>query len=241
MEDMDRRAVGALIAALRKESRRTKKELAEKLYVTEKTVSKWERGLSLPDQALLLPLADALGISVAELLQGRRSENAAPSEKERAARLSPEEVRRRRRIWKRRFLLCIAITAAETACLLLAGIPGVQVLRDLGLLEGLVLLFGAYFCFGPKEVLPDYYDENKICCYSDGIFRMNVPGIALNNRNWPHILRGCRIWLLAVPVIAPPVYLLAVKILNPWLWMVAAMAMIFSIFIPVAAAGRRYA
>ena len=242
MKDMDRRAVGALIASLRRERGWTQKELAEKLYVTDKAVSKWERGLSLPDQVLLLPLAEALGISAAELLRGERAESTVQTEKKKAvARLSREEIQRRRRVWKRRFFLCIAVAAAEIVCLLLLGVPGTQILRDLGLLEGLMVLFGAYFCFGAKEVLPDYYDENKICCYSDGIFRMNFPGICFNNHNWPHILRSCRIWLLTVPVIAPPVYLLAVRILNPWLWMLAAMAMIFSIFIPVAVSGRRYA
>ena len=111
----------------------------------------------------------------------------------------------------------------------------------MALVEGLCLLFGGWLCLFARDVLPGYYDQGKISFYADGPFRMNLAGVHFNNRNWPHILRGCRIWLLTVSVIAPPVYLLAVQILNPWLWMLTAMAMIFSIFIPIAVSGRRYA
>lgn len=48
----------------------TQKELAEKLHITDKAVSKWERDLSCPDIALLSPLADILGVTVSELLSG---------------------------------------------------------------------------------------------------------------------------------------------------------------------------
>ena len=51
----------------------TQRELADRLYVSDKAVSKWERGLSLPDVALLIPLGDCLGVSVTELLRGERT------------------------------------------------------------------------------------------------------------------------------------------------------------------------
>ena len=60
----------------------TQKDLAAKLGVTDKAVSKWERDLSCPDIALLVPLADALGITVSELLSGQRQTSEA---EERAA------------------------------------------------------------------------------------------------------------------------------------------------------------
>ncbi|MBQ9165795.1 MAG: helix-turn-helix transcriptional regulator [Oscillospiraceae bacterium] len=65
---MDAAAVGTRIAALRKEKGLTQKQLAEQLHVTDKAVSKWERGLNFPDLALMEPLAQALGITVVELL-----------------------------------------------------------------------------------------------------------------------------------------------------------------------------
>ena len=59
---------GEKISALRREKGLTQKELAERLNVTNKAVSKWERGKNFPDLTLLPPLADALGTTVSELL-----------------------------------------------------------------------------------------------------------------------------------------------------------------------------
>ncbi len=69
---MNAAKTGALIASLRKEINLTQKDLAEKLLVTDKAVSRWETGKGFPDTALLEPLAAALGISVGELLAGER-------------------------------------------------------------------------------------------------------------------------------------------------------------------------
>ena len=71
--EIDKEKFGAFLARLRKEKGLTQKELAERLFVSDKAVSKWERSLSLPDVALLLPLADCLGVSVTELLRGART------------------------------------------------------------------------------------------------------------------------------------------------------------------------
>ena len=51
---------GALIAQLRKEQGLTQKQLAEQLHISDRTISKWERGSGFPDVSLLEPLADAL-------------------------------------------------------------------------------------------------------------------------------------------------------------------------------------
>ena len=69
---MDTNAVGCFIAELRKQKGYTQKELAEKLAVTDKAISRWETGKGLPDTSLLKPLSDVLGVSVGELLAGRR-------------------------------------------------------------------------------------------------------------------------------------------------------------------------
>ena len=61
---------GAAIRALREKRGYTQKELAEKLSVSDKAVSKWETGRGLPDITLLEPLAKTLGVSVTELLSG---------------------------------------------------------------------------------------------------------------------------------------------------------------------------
>ena len=67
---MDTRKTGLFIALLRKQQGLTQAELAEKLGVTDKAVSRWETGRGFPDVGLLEPLAAALGTSVTELLAG---------------------------------------------------------------------------------------------------------------------------------------------------------------------------
>ena len=68
---------GALIAQLRKEQGLTQKQLAEQLHISDRTISKWERGAGFPDVSLLEPLADALHCSVVSLLEGRLVEEPA--------------------------------------------------------------------------------------------------------------------------------------------------------------------
>lgn len=70
---MDNASTGRLIRELRRERNLTQRELAAQLHVTDRAVSKWERGLCAPDIALLEPLSAALGCSVLELIAGERS------------------------------------------------------------------------------------------------------------------------------------------------------------------------
>lgn len=66
-----KKTLGALIARTRKEKGMTQLELAEKMGVTDKAVSKWERDLSCPDVSSLPALAQVLGLSLEELMQGQ--------------------------------------------------------------------------------------------------------------------------------------------------------------------------
>ena len=70
---MDAQKTGTLIARCRKERNMTQAQLAARLHVTDKAISKWERGAGLPDIHLLEPLSQALGVSLVELVQGQRS------------------------------------------------------------------------------------------------------------------------------------------------------------------------
>ena len=69
---MDLIKIGKFIANLRKERNITQEELAEKLFITDRAVSKWERGISLPDADKMLDLCNILNINVNELLNGER-------------------------------------------------------------------------------------------------------------------------------------------------------------------------
>lgn len=66
---MKKKTLGMMIAALRKENGMTQLELAEKMGVTDKAVSKWERDISCPDVNTIPKLAEVFGISVDELMQ----------------------------------------------------------------------------------------------------------------------------------------------------------------------------
>ena len=72
---MNTYVTGATIKALRESRKLTQAELAEKIGVSSKTVSKWETAKGLPDISLLQPLAQALGISVIELMNGQQITN----------------------------------------------------------------------------------------------------------------------------------------------------------------------
>ncbi|MBU5668861.1 helix-turn-helix domain-containing protein [Peptoniphilus sp. MSJ-1] len=67
---MNQYVTGLMIKELREKNKMTQKELAEKLSVSDKTISKWERGNGYPDITLLEPIADAFSVSVSELISG---------------------------------------------------------------------------------------------------------------------------------------------------------------------------
>lgn len=68
---------GSLIFGLRKEKELTQKQLADMLHVSDKTISKWERGLGCPDVSLLPDLSDVLGVNIEQLLLGDMEFNSA--------------------------------------------------------------------------------------------------------------------------------------------------------------------
>lgn len=73
-QNMEAKKFGQFIAGIRKEKKMTQTELAGKIHVTDKAISRWERGLGFPDIQTLEPLAQALGISVLELMRSERQE-----------------------------------------------------------------------------------------------------------------------------------------------------------------------
>jgi len=138
---MDKTQFGAFVAQNRKELGWTQKELAEKLHVTDKAVSKWERGLSYPDVTLLEPLAAAFGMGVTELVSCKRGEpSPAPAEwaewekppKEEARPeeaavqalldISGESLHTERKRGRRRTVLLAALAVLLLAALAVAGI-----------------------------------------------------------------------------------------------------------------------
>ena len=72
---MNQEKIGLFIAKCRREKNMTQEDLAEKLGVSNKSISRWENGRTMPDISLFEPLCDALNISINELLKGERIEN----------------------------------------------------------------------------------------------------------------------------------------------------------------------
>ena len=69
---MDQERIGKFILELRKEKKMTQQELADKIGVTDRAISKWENGRGMPDLSLMKPLCDELGISINELISGEK-------------------------------------------------------------------------------------------------------------------------------------------------------------------------
>lgn len=67
---MDAQKTGSFIAEKRKEKNMSQRELADYLHITDKAISKWERGLSFPDITILIPLSEVLNVSLYDLLTG---------------------------------------------------------------------------------------------------------------------------------------------------------------------------
>ena len=249
--EIDKERFGAFLARLRKERGLTQKELARRLFVSDKAVSKWERAQSLPDVALLLPLADCLGVSVTELLRGERTAGETlPAEEVEALvgsalRLTEAQRAAERRIggrWKLACLLCALAGAGETAALRALGFSWAELGYTVLLVEGLCLVFALWLCFWVRERLPAYYDENRIGFYSDGVFRLNLPA-RLNNSNWPHVLKAMRLWLLGSMAAFPAVWG-ALHALRPaWsalLDLPLVLGFCLGLFVPAVAAARKY-
>lgn len=72
---MDCSKVGELILSLRKEKKMTQRQLADALNISDKTISKWERGLGCPDVSLLRELSEVLGVNIEKILLGNLKAN----------------------------------------------------------------------------------------------------------------------------------------------------------------------
>ena len=155
----------------------------------------------MPDISLLVPLAEQLNVTVAELLQRRRVEEEQRFTREetedlirKALTFSAEPPERRQARTKKYlpvYVICCVLGVAEALALLIIGV-----------VFGVV--YGAYAMFWMAETLPRYYDENRICNFAQGAFHIHIPGIYYNNRNWKHVLRAFRVWSMVSLVLVPP-------------------------------------
>ena len=146
---MDQLKIGKFIADCRKEKGLTQWQLAEKLGITDKAISKWERGIAMPDTSIMLELSDILGISVNELLNGEKlnMENNNQKNEQLLLDMAKEIERKNKTIWSAMWtLMTISIIG------LLAGILAAAFLIPEGVWQ-LVAILGVSAIF----LIPCFY------------------------------------------------------------------------------------
>ena len=114
---MEKERTGQLIAELRKEKGLTQKQLADAINVTDKAVSKWERGLSFPDISMLEPISEVLDVSIMELLAGEKQGEQETISREEAEKListsveiGDEEIRHKKERSRLIIIIMIVVT-----------------------------------------------------------------------------------------------------------------------------------
>lgn len=250
MFEIDKAEFGAFLSQLRKEKGYTQKDLAGKLFVSDKAVSKWETGASIPDTALLVPICEILEITTTELLtcqrmgQGQTMDAAqVDSIVKQTITLTASEqttASKHKRKWMILYTVFFAIACAEM--LLLYFSDSFQATSITVSVLGTI--FGAYFCLFAKPRLPTYYDENKVSAFVDGPFRMNMPGVNFNNSNWPHIMNAGRVWALAT-MAGYPALCFVMQMIFPRFWayfeiFFALTLCLGGLFVPMYILARKY-
>lgn len=251
MYEMDKQKFGAFVAALRKEKGYTQKELAEMLYISNKAVSKWETGVSIPDITLLVPLAEALDVTVTELLRCQRSKLPMDSQQVedlvKTAISYSEEAQPKRSVHIRGligWLLCVIAAAIEVGVLYALGFTRLTIEEPLSTVLVLCSVFGIYFMAFAIDKLPQYYDDYRINAFSDGPMRMNIPGVRISNRNWPYIVLVGRIWSMSM-LVGYPMLQLAGNLFFSEIWAfgekgILLVLMLGGLCVPLVVVGKKY-
>lgn len=137
---MDMRKTGQLIGMLRKERSMTQKELADKINVTDKAVSRWETGKGFPEPSTLRPLAEALGTSITELVNGERdSAGAGGDTAEKAVLEALEFARQAKERTQTAMIIANIILLALLAFYVPFQIGGIYIIFYVGVVGGAVV------------------------------------------------------------------------------------------------------
>ena len=120
---MNQIKIGRFIAECRKKANLTQMQLAEKLGITDKAISKWERGVAMPDTSIMLELCDILGISVNELLSGEKTdmENNNQNNEQLLLDMAKELEKKNKTIWSSMWAIMIVSMTALIAGVFIAA------------------------------------------------------------------------------------------------------------------------
>lgn len=141
---MNQTKIGKFISTIRKEKGLTQKEIADKLDISDKTVSKWETGKGLPEVSMMLPLCDILGITVNELLCGERlSDTEYKQEAEKKMiDLMTEKKNSKKRIFIEIVVIIISLLSSLTIIEISAFLEMQDWLRVILLIIGIIVISG---------------------------------------------------------------------------------------------------
>ena len=170
---MDQLKIGKFIAECRKQKGLTQMQLAEKLNITDKAISKWERGMAMPDSSIMLELCDILGISVNELLSGEKNimENSNQKNEQLLLEMAKELEKKNKTIWSSMMVIMIVSITALIAGIFIAAFLIPEGVWQLVTILGICVMFlipcfyalklevsvGAYKCKNCGcEIVPTY-------------------------------------------------------------------------------------
>ena len=126
---MDQEKIGKFIAQCRKENGYTQASLAEKLGITDRAVSKWENGKSMPDASIMLELCELLKINVNELLTG---EHIIMDDYKEVAEKNLVEMKTQKEAANKKVILVVIVLVIMFILLLFAWFAGQNIGADLG-------------------------------------------------------------------------------------------------------------
>ena len=182
---MDQIKVGKFITECRKKKNLTQMQLAEKLNITDRAVSKWENGKSMPDSSIMLDLCNILGISVNELLRGEviDMKNYNEMAEKTLLEMAKKEERQNKKLMTSMWTILITSFIFYIGILLLA----VNTLEEGTLLGTIICVFTGVFVIAgfialKFEVDAGYYECKKchhkfVPTYKEALFSMHMSTI----------------------------------------------------------------
>ena len=195
---MDQIKIGRFIAACRKKANLTQMQLAEKLGITDKAISKWERGIAMPDTSIMLELCDILGISVNELLCGEKinMENNDQKNEQLLLDMAKELEKKSKTIWSCMCAIMIVSMTTLLAGIFIAAFAIPQGVWQLVTILGVCIVFlipcfyalklevsvGAYKCKECGYEIVPTYKEVMMAMHRGFTRHLNCP--QCNKRTW---------------------------------------------------------
>lgn len=164
---MDQVKIGKFIAQRRKENNMTQAELAEKLNITDRAVSKWETGKGMPDSLIMLDLCNELNISVNELLSGEMIEmnNYNKKSEELLLKMTQEKEKKDKEFLNMEIFIGILVSIILISCVFVASFVNMQNWLRIGLIIIGIILFIIGIRYAIKiEQCAGYY-ECQDCHY----------------------------------------------------------------------------